>query len=231
MGEAGDKDLREAVERMRTRLAALGCPVAAESADPLARYAAMLLEWNRLVNLVSRKDEHAVVEKHMFHSLVVRALVDFPCDAGVFDLGTGGGLPGLPLAVVMPRAYFVLCDASAKKIRAVQAMADALGLGNVRCLAMRAEDAGRDPLHAGRYDIVLARAAAHLEKLIRWSRPLLRAEGGRLIAWKGGDLAAEMRRALMRNRKLSFEVAEYDLPPGEASLGDGKKIVEIRFDA
>jgi len=153
----------------------------------------LLARWNCRVNLVSRKEGMDGILSHILQSLAAHSLLALPDSASYFDLGTGGGFPGIPLAVIMPSASFVLCDSIGKKIRAVEDMTSALGLSNVRCLHARAEDAGTRPEHQGAYDIVLSRAVAALNEVARLCLPLLRREGPRpQIAWKGGDISREL---------------------------------------
>ena len=148
-------------------------------------------KWNEQINVVSRKDIDAIYLHHVLHSLAIARWIDFKPGTSVFDLGCGGGFPGIPLAILFPETAFHLLDARAKKIKVVNAVVDTLGLANVTASHGRAE------AHKTQYDFVISRAVAPLEKLWSWSRPLLRGNGfnqrpNGLITLKGGDLHEEM---------------------------------------
>jgi 16S rRNA (guanine527-N7)-methyltransferase len=150
-------------------------------------------DWNEKINVISRKDLSALYEKHVLHSLAIAAVIPFAPGAQVVDIGTGGGFPGIPLAIFFPEVEFLLVDSIGKKIRVVQEVAGALGLRNVTAVHSRVEAlAGRQ------FDYAVSRAVAPLADLWRWSKPLLRkgrqtetfANG--LFCLKGGDLTEEI---------------------------------------
>jgi 16S rRNA (guanine527-N7)-methyltransferase len=143
----------------------------AATLEKLGRLTALVRAWNERVNLVSRKDVEHLEEHHLLHSLLATKWLRPAAGAHVADLGTGGGFPGLPLAIVFPEAKFTLVDSIAKKGRAVDDMAAALELRNVRVVVERAEKL-RD-----RFDYVLGRAVTKLPEFLRWSAPLLRTGG------------------------------------------------------
>lgn len=152
---------------------------------------AVYREWNEQINVVSRKDIDAIYLHHVLHSLSIAKWIDFKSGTTVFDLGCGGGFPGIPLAIFYPETTFHLLDARAKKIKVVNAVVEAIGLGNVTTSHGRAED------HRTQYDFVISRAVAPLERLWSWSRPLIKGKGfndrpNGLITLKGGDLHEEM---------------------------------------
>lgn len=149
-------------------------------------------EWNEKINVISRKDIDSLYEKHVLHSLAIAAVADLPDGYEVVDLGTGGGFPGIPLAIFFPKVKFHLVDSINKKLKVVEAVAEGLGLQNVTVQHTRVED-----IRNRKFDLVVSRAVAPLKDLWRWSKPLVKkpsGEGGPtgLICLKGGDLAAEI---------------------------------------
>jgi 16S rRNA (guanine527-N7)-methyltransferase len=144
-------------------------------------------EWNAKINVISRKDIDGLYEKHILHSLAIAATFDFQPDMEVIDIGTGGGFPGIPLAIFFPRTRFHLVDSIGKKIKVVDAIAAAIGLTNVTTAHIRAEE-----IKGRKFDAAVSRAVAPLQDLWTWSNPLLRKSRFGLICLKGGDLAAEI---------------------------------------
>ena len=149
-------------------------------------------EWNEKINVISRKDIENVYPNHILHSLSIAKYIDFKPEAKILDLGTGGGLPGIPLAILFPETQFTLIDGTRKKIMVVNAICEALELKNAKGLHVRAEE------HRNKYDFVISRAVAQTEKLIGWSFPLIRnkqihAIPNGLITLKGGNLEAELK--------------------------------------
>ena len=150
-------------------------------------------EWNEKINVISRKDIDALYEKHVLHSLAIAALCSFDDGAEVVDIGTGGGFPGIPLAIFFPNAKFLLVDSIGKKVKVVQEVANALGLKNVTTRHGRVEEVkGRT------FDYAVSRAVAPLSDLWRWINPVIR-PGQKsdefpngLICLKGGDLTREI---------------------------------------
>lgn len=152
-------------------------------------------EWNQQINVISRKDMHNFYLHHVLHSLAIATQFDFVKDMKVMDLGTGGGFPGVPLAILFPDTHFHLVDSIGKKLKVVEAVKEALGLQNITTQHARAED-----IKPRKFDCVVSRAVAPLKDLLRWSRPLITKNPSipghnvpnGLICLKGGDLAAEI---------------------------------------
>lgn len=147
--------------------------------------------WNDQINVISRKDIDELDLHHVLHSLSISKYVDFKPGTVVFDLGTGGGFPGIPLAILYPDVNFHLMDARAKKIKVVLAIAEEIGLQNLTAAHGRAEE------HKKQYDFIVSRAVAPLAKLWNWSRDKIKGNGfndvpNGLITLKGGDLNLEM---------------------------------------
>jgi len=157
-----------------------------EALEPLYR------DWNAKINVISRKDIDNLYEHHILHSLAIPKVLHFEPGAEILDLGTGGGFPGIPLAIVFPEVQFTLIDGTRKKIKVVQEVAEALGLKNVTAKQERAEE-----MKNQRFDFVVSRAVAKLEQLIPWSNRLLKnkhqhALPNGLLTLKGGDIKAEL---------------------------------------
>jgi 16S rRNA (guanine527-N7)-methyltransferase len=149
--------------------------------------------WNEKINLISRQDMDNLVERHILHALAIAKCISFKPETKVLDLGTGGGFPGIPLSILFPEVEFLLIDGTGKKIAVVQDIIQHLQLNNVKAFQARAEDLGMPK----KFDFVVSRAVAPLDKLLQWSRPLLsqkhkNAYPNGLFALKGGDLKAEI---------------------------------------
>ncbi|MFN0033693.1 MAG: 16S rRNA (guanine(527)-N(7))-methyltransferase RsmG [Saprospiraceae bacterium] len=151
-------------------------------------------EWNEKINVISRQDIENLAERHVLHSLAIAKVIHFKPGSRMLDLGTGGGFPGIPLAILFPESQFVLVDGTGKKIRVVQGVADALGLENVTAIHGRAEEIKMN----GEFDFVLSRGVASLDKLLVWSQKFLKKKHSHVLpngvlALKGGDLHTEIR--------------------------------------
>ena len=154
-------------------------------------------EWNEKINVISRKDIDGLYEKHVLHSLSIAAAFDFEKGMDIIDIGTGGGFPGIPLAIFFPEVNFHLVDSIGKKLKVVEAVAEGIGLQNISTHHGRAEE-----IRGRKFDMAVSRAVAPLKELWSWSKPLLRknprTEKGLqpgLICLKGGDLAAEVQQS------------------------------------
>jgi len=150
-------------------------------------------EWNEKINVVSRKDIEHIYLHHILHSLAIAAFVQFDPEANVLDLGTGGGFPGIPLAILFPETQFMLVDGTGKKIRVVQEIADAIGLKNLEAKQQRAEE-----IKDRKFDFVVTRAVAKTPQLWAWTEKLYTSVQRHvvpngLIALKGGDIEAEIK--------------------------------------
>lgn len=183
-------------------------------------------EWNAKINVISRKDIDFVYEHHVLHSMAIAryletvpGLLEAFSQASVLDLGTGGGFPGIPLAILFPKASFVLCDSVGKKTIVAQAVASALGLENVQVVHARAESL------PGGFDFVVSRAVASLVDFYPW----VKGKFGRGILYlKGGDV----------NEEIATVMGRYRLRPGSVHTWpvsswlqdpyyDGKLVIHI----
>ncbi|MFP4324141.1 MAG: 16S rRNA (guanine(527)-N(7))-methyltransferase RsmG, partial [Anaerolineales bacterium] len=192
----------------------LGVHVAPEAVAGLARYQALLLDWNQQMNLTAITDPAAIAVRHFLDSLSVLTLPNLPAQARLIDLGTGAGLPGIPLAIMRPAWRVHLVDATGKKITFLRTVINALGLQNASAEQARAETLGQAGDYRATYDLVTARAVAHLPVLAEYMLPLC-AEDGLCIALKGDTAHTEKDDAAQALRILGGEIeriARVDLP-------------------
>ncbi|MEA1887548.1 MAG: 16S rRNA (guanine(527)-N(7))-methyltransferase RsmG [Bacteroidota bacterium] len=149
-------------------------------------------EWNKKINLVSRKDMDNFILHHVIHSLSIVKIISFSKGTRILDAGTGGGLPGIPLAIVFPGCYFTLADSVRKKIHAANDIIEKLDLNNVEAVWSRIENIKE------KYDFVVARAVAPLPDLVKWTESLIHKRSinelpNGLISLKGGELSEELK--------------------------------------
>ena len=204
--------LRDCAAEMRIALTG-------EMAARLLQYKDLLLEWNEKMNLTAITDPREVVLKHFADSLTALSVLDAGKALRVADVGTGAGFPGLPLAIAAPSWDVTLMDALQKRVSFLQAVRDALGMGTLNCLHLRAEDAGRSPAHREQYDAVVSRAVARLSVLAEYALPLV-AVGGVFVALKGPAVDEELADAANAIQKLggaAVEVVDVEIPFTELS--------------
>jgi 16S rRNA (guanine527-N7)-methyltransferase len=160
--------------------------------DKLQNLYPLYEEWNQRINLISRKDFEFFYERHVLHSLAIAKLVHFPDGSKILDAGTGGGFPGIPLAIIFPEVKFHLVDSIAKKINAVEDIAVQLKLLNVTVQCSRIENL------QGRYNYIVSRAVAPLQQMLQWTSHLpdhnrkIEPRPG-ILYLKGGDVAEELK--------------------------------------
>ncbi|MCY7410069.1 MAG: 16S rRNA (guanine(527)-N(7))-methyltransferase RsmG [Chitinophagales bacterium] len=151
----------------------------------------LYVEWNEKINVISRKDIDHLYERHVLHSLAIAKFISFNSDSKVLDLGTGGGYPGIPLAILFPEVRFHLVDSIGKKIKVVKAIAEILQLKNVVAEQKRGEEL------RGKYDFIVSRAVAPMKIIYEWTNHLIEDDAintkpNGWILLKGGDLKNEI---------------------------------------
>ena len=170
-------------------------------------------DWNAKINVISRKDIDSLYEKHVLHSLSIAAVFNFPTQIQILDIGTGGGFPGVPLAIFFPEVKFHLVDSVGKKLKIIEAVKEAIGLENITTQHTRVEE-----IKNRKFDFVVSRAVAPLKELWSWSKPLLKngsykmdGDNGEetvfksgLICLKGGDLKAEIAESATHPKRIEI---------------------------
>jgi 16S rRNA (guanine527-N7)-methyltransferase len=170
--------------------------------------------WNSQINVISRKDIDELYIRHVLHSLGIAKVKEFIKGTTVLDVGTGGGFPGIPLAILFPEVEFLLIDSIGKKIKVVNEIASAVGLTNVRAEQIRAENVN------GKYDFVVSRAVTRIKPFYAWVKNKIKL-GGSILYLKGGDLTEEM-------AELKKPYKEVDLTDFfEEEFFETKKVVEV----
>lgn len=162
-----------------------------EAQEQLSRLRPLYEEWNAAINVISRKDMESFEERHVLHSLAIFNAMRFAPGSRVLDVGTGGGFPGIPLAIACPDVEFTLCDSIGKKMKVVRAVVHALGLKNVTMHHGRAEEI------TGQFDFIVSRAVTRMDRFLPW---IINQISGRslnpwpngVLALKGGDLKEEL---------------------------------------
>jgi 16S rRNA (guanine527-N7)-methyltransferase len=176
-------------------------------------------DWNAKINVISRKDIDELYTKHILHSLGIAKIIKFEPGTFVLDVGTGGGFPGIPLAILFPETRFYLIDIIAKKIKVVQAVADALELKNVKAEQLRAE------LVKGDFDFIVSRAVTNMPDFVSWIKDKIKKKSKHelkngILYLKGGDLTEEL--------KNFPKAAEYNLSDYfEDEFFETKKVVHL----
>ena len=176
---------------MLTKISQYFPTLSAEQVAQLARLDGLYREWNDKINVISRKDIDNLYEHHVLHSLSIGKYISFRPATSILDVGTGGGFPGIPLAILFPKCRFHLIDSIGKKVRVATEVAKAIGLRNVRCTHENVKE------ERGRYDFVISRAVMNAPELTRLVQNKISRVGNNalpngIICLKGGDLSEEL---------------------------------------
>ena len=178
-------------------------------------------EWNAQINVISRKDIDNLYIKHVLHSLSIAKVIDFVDGSKILDVGTGGGFPGIPLAILFPKVEFLLVDSIGKKIKVVNGVKDSLGLTNLRAEHKRAEQV------VGQFDFVVSRAVTKMKVFQQWVRKRISAKQKNnlfngILYLKGGDLKEELQG--IKNVDL-YDISKFF----EEEFFETKKVVYIGY--
>lgn len=192
--------------------------ITSEQKDQFAELETLYKDWNEKINVISRKDTDSLYEKHIIHSLGIAKVMEFADHTRVLDIGTGGGFPGIPLAILFPNAQFTLVDSIGKKITVVKGVAESLGLKNVTAHHMRAEQLKE------KFHFVVSRAVTQMPVFLTWLRGKFEKEQfnpkhNGVLYLKGGDLGEE----LAGLRCEIFQLKNYF----EEEFFDTKKVVYL----
>ena len=193
-----------------------------EQRERFAALPRLYSEWNEKINVISRKDIDNLYERHIIHSLGIAKVMPFIPNAQVLDVGTGGGFPGIPLAIMFPQTQFMLIDSIGKKIKVVNAVTEALGLKNVVAQQIRAEQV------KGKFDFVVCRAVTDMNAFAPWvqnkiSNTNKHALQNGILCLKGGDLQEEL-------KPFGHKATIYDLSKFFAEeFYETKKVVHLTF--
>ena len=213
-------------EILTARAAEAGIVLTAAQAAQFAVYNEMLIDWNTRMNLTALTAPADVAVKHIIDSLTAYDAALFDGAATLIDVGTGAGLPGIPLAVYAPHIRVTLMDALQKRVRFLMEVTAAMELTNTRCIHARAEEAARQTEHRERYDIAVSRAVARMPVLLEYALPFVRV-GGTFLALKGRAYAAEAAEGAGAARRLGGG-AVAARPVHLPGLDDVRAILSVR---
>lgn len=186
-----------------------------------SRLKEVYIEWNNQINVISRKDTDNFYERHVLHSLAIAKVMSFKDGSDILDIGTGGGFPGIPLAILYPNCNFTLVDSIGKKIKVVNGVAEAIGLKNVTGIHERAENIDQ------KFDFIVSRAVTSMPDFIKWTKNKFKSKNlndfpNGILYLKGGDLKEEMKTV---NKFYKF----YDIPDFfKEEFFETKKVVYVR---
>lgn len=181
----------------------------------------LYMHWNEQINVISRKDIEHLYEHHILHSLAIAKVVPFKPQSKILDVGTGGGFPGIPLAILFPEVNFVLVDSIGKKIKVVKEVAAALGLTNVRAMQIRAEELEE------KFDFIVSRAVTTLPEFMTWIRNKYSVKSfnyinNGLLYLKGGDIKDEI--ASVKGKAKIYNISDFF----EEEFFQTKKVVYVK---
>jgi 16S rRNA (guanine527-N7)-methyltransferase len=190
--------------------------------DQFSKLEDLYIHWNEQINVISRKDTENFYERHVLHSLGIAKVTQFKKGTKIMDVGTGGGFPGIPLAILFPECDFLLVDSIGKKIKVVNEVAHSLGLKNVEGIHERAEKV------EGTFDFIISRAVTQMPEFIGWVKNKISKTSNDslpngILYLKGGDLKEEMKSVKQWNKE--YELKNYF----EGEFFETKKVIYVKF--
>ena len=218
------------IDVLKTNAADYGIEISSDLAEKLQKYAELLKDWNEKINLTAITDDEGIAVKHFLDCLLVSKATDFKKGSKVIDVGTGAGFPGLVIAAAYPEVEVTLLDSTGKKLKAVENMAQEMGVTNAQVIHMRAEEAGKKPEFREKYDFATARAVAELRVLLEYTLPFVKV-GGTFLSLKGASAVDEIDGAKASLKTLGGKIEginEFTLPGGDKrAIINVKKISHI----
>ncbi len=200
-----------------------------EQREQVERYCSELLYWNEKVNMISRQDHENILEKHILHSLALLKYVDIPLKSRCLDVGTGGGLPGIPIGIARPDLHILLVDSIAKKIKMTTMFAAHTGNRKMKAITSRVEDIYKLKDYKEGFDFIFARAVTRIEKLISLTNKIKK-KSTKFIFLKGGDLSREIDDALAKNPGLKVKEQMLELVGYNSFAEQEKKLLVCTMD-
>jgi len=172
----------------------------------ISQYEKLLLDWNKKLNLVSRKTTS--IEEHILNSIFFLTKYKLNRNETIIDIGTGGGFPGIPLKILYPDIKLTLADSIRKKVKALDDIVVNMNFKETKAVCSRAEDLSSKKDYSKKYDIVISKTVAPLDKLYKWGKGFL-TENGKTICIKGGDISDEINSFRRKNQNMKFNVIDY----------------------
>lgn len=213
------------IDILKEKASSYGIEISEDLSNKLEIYGELLKDWNSKINLTAITDDEGIAVKHFLDCLLVTKSAEFKSGMKVIDVGTGAGFPGLVIAAAYPELRVTLLDSTGKKLKAVQDMAEKMGVTNAAVVHMRAEDAGKNPDFREQYDFATARAVAELRVLAEYTLPFVK-KGGMFLSLKGStalnELSAGEKAVQILGGKIEG-VDEFSLPGG-----DKRAIIKVK---
>lgn len=213
------------IDTLKTNAADYDIVISNDLSKKLEIYGKLLKDWNDKINLTAIKDDEGIAIKHFLDCLLVSKVADFKDGMNVIDVGTGAGFPGLVIAAAYPNVNVTLLDSTGKKLKAVENMAEEMGIKNVKIVHSRAEDAGKNPEFREKFDFATARAVAELRVLLEYTLPFVKV-GGSFLSLKGATAKEEIDGAGNSLKTLGGKIdgiKDFTLPGG-----DKRAIIKVK---